>query len=155
MKKCILILTIVLFAVSCKKENEVEEKVAAVPVEKVTVERFDRIFYDSKPEELDAVKKRFPYFFPESDADTVWTNKIKNPLLQELHDEVPLIGFAGSPWTILCYGFSCRALRRPPPTPCPWSCSSSSRSGSPPSWRSAGASTRPPRATSTSPSPAA
>ena len=88
MKKYILVFTTALLAFSCKNENAVEEKIAAVPVDKITIERFDDIFYNSTPASLPAVKQRFPYLFPAGNPDTVWTNKLSNPLLQELHKEV-------------------------------------------------------------------
>lgn len=88
MKKTILILTLMVFIISCKKENETEAKIAEVPVPKVEVIRFDNIFYDSRPEDLAGVKKQFPYFFPAGNEDAVWIGKIKDPLLQELHKEV-------------------------------------------------------------------
>jgi gliding motility-associated lipoprotein GldB len=88
MKKCFLFFTMLLLVVSCKKENEVEQKVAAVAVGKIDIERFDKIFYESKPEDLDKVKQQFPYFFPAGNPDQIWIDKIKDPLLQELHMEV-------------------------------------------------------------------
>lgn len=88
MNKYILFFVAALFAFSCKKENETEQKVAAVPVANVKVERFDKMFYESKPEELASLKKKYPYFFPAGTPDTVWTNKINSSLLQELHSEV-------------------------------------------------------------------
>lgn len=88
MNKYILFIVFALLAISCKKENAIEEKVAAVKVGKINIERFDDIFYNSSPQDLPKVKQQFPYLFPAGNADTVWTNKIKNPLLQELHAEV-------------------------------------------------------------------
>ena len=88
MKKYILFIALALLALSCKKENVVEDKVAGVKVGKIQIERFDDIFYNSSPQDLPRVKQQFPYLFPAGNADTVWTNKIKNPLLQELHAEV-------------------------------------------------------------------
>ena len=88
MKKYFLFLACSLVLFSCGKKNEVDEKVAAVEVGKIDIERFDKIFYEANPEDLSPVKKQFPFFFPAGNPDTVWTNKIKNPLLQELHREV-------------------------------------------------------------------
>jgi len=88
MKKFILFTALMLLALSCKKENQVEQKVAAVPVGKVEVQRFDQLFYEGGPEELPNLKRQFPYFFPEGNEDAVWLKKMKDPLLQELHGEV-------------------------------------------------------------------
>ena len=84
-KLLILSLTILLF--SCKKEDKVEEEVAKIPV-KFNVERFDKIFYESKPEDLSKIKSQYPFFFPEGNEDTVWANKLSNPLMRELYSEV-------------------------------------------------------------------
>ena len=84
-KLLFLSLTILLF--SCKKEDKVEEEVAKIPV-KFNVERFDKIFYESKPEDLSNIKSQYPFFFPEGNEDTVWTNKLSNPLMRELYSEV-------------------------------------------------------------------
>ncbi|WP_442787866.1 gliding motility lipoprotein GldB [Flavobacterium suncheonense] len=87
MKKYALLLIASLAFVSCKKEDKVTEAVEAIPVN-LTIERFDKLFYESKPEDLAQLKKTYPFFFPAGNPDTVWTNKLQNPLLQELYGEV-------------------------------------------------------------------
>jgi gliding motility-associated lipoprotein GldB len=72
---------------SCKNESKVEDAVAQIPIE-FKVERFDQIFYGSKPENLAQIKAKYPFFFPEGNQDSVWVNKLKNPLLRELYNEV-------------------------------------------------------------------
>ena len=86
MKKFFLLITI-LVLVSCKKETKKEIDVSAIPVS-FEVERFDQKFYTAKPEELPKLKKEYPFLFPEMYADTVWTNKLNDPLSRELYDEV-------------------------------------------------------------------
>ncbi len=88
MKKYFLFLIFPLALLSCKDEDKTEEAVAAVEIGEVDIKRFDKIFYESKPEGLPKIKQQFPYLFPPNNPDTVWINKINNPLLQELHDEV-------------------------------------------------------------------
>ena len=88
MKKLLFALVaVVLF--SCREENKVEEAVAKIPIE-FKVERFDQIFYQSKPEDLQKIKAQYPFFFPEGNPDSVWINKLTNPLLKELYKEVQL-----------------------------------------------------------------
>ncbi|MEW5674923.1 gliding motility lipoprotein GldB [Flavobacterium enshiense] len=87
MKKCLMLFAFAAFAVSCKKEDKVTEAVEAIPVE-TTIERFDKLFYESSPEDLAQLKSKYPFFFPQGNPDTVWTNKLNNPLLQELYGEV-------------------------------------------------------------------
>lgn len=87
--KQLLIILIAVFLFSCKEESKVEEAVAQIPVE-FKVERFDQVFYGSKPEELSQIKSKYPFFFPADNQDTVWVNKLNNPLLKELYTEVQL-----------------------------------------------------------------
>lgn len=87
MKKYLLLVVLAGLVISCKKEDKVAEAAAAIPV-KVEIERFDKLFYESSPEDLPKLKKAFPFFFPAGNPDTVWINKIKNPLLRELYGEV-------------------------------------------------------------------
>jgi hypothetical protein len=81
-----LFLLLVLFS-SCDKKNKIEKEVEDIPVT-IKVERFDKIFYESPVEDLQKVKQKYPYFFPASTPDSVWVNKIKNPLYRELYSEV-------------------------------------------------------------------
>jgi len=86
MKKFFVLLLISLLF-SCKKDNKTEQEVAKIPI-KFKVERFDKIFYESNPSDLSNIKSKYPFFFPEGNEDSVWTNKLKNPLLRELYKEV-------------------------------------------------------------------
>jgi gliding motility-associated lipoprotein GldB len=88
MRKYFLFLALIVLAASCKKENEVEEKVAAVPVKDVKIERFDKIFFESGPEELPAIKQKFPYLFPEGNTDKDWLDRMQDPNMKKLYNEV-------------------------------------------------------------------
>ena len=85
--KQLLFILIAVSLFSCKEESKIEEAVAQIPVE-FKVERFDQVFYGSKPEELQQIKAKYPFFFPAGNPDSVWVNKLKNPLLKELYREV-------------------------------------------------------------------
>ena len=87
MKKIAFTLIIMVFFISCDKKNKVEKAIEEVPVT-LDVERFDKVFYESPISDISRIKKEYPYFFPAGNEDTVWTNKMKNPLLKEVHDEV-------------------------------------------------------------------
>jgi gliding motility-associated lipoprotein GldB len=75
------------FFVSCGKKDEIEREISKIPVE-IQVVRFDKIFFETAPENLDKVKKEFPFFFPEYNDDQVWLDKINNPQWRELYTEV-------------------------------------------------------------------
>ncbi|MGV7107079.1 gliding motility lipoprotein GldB [Flavobacterium sp. U410] len=86
MKK-LFVFSLFLLLFSCKEESKVDQEVAVIPVE-FKIERFDQIFYQSKPEDLAKIKAQYPFFFPPGNEDTVWTNKLSDPLLKELYAEV-------------------------------------------------------------------
>lgn len=79
---------IFLSVISCKNKNKDEAKIAEVPLKNLVIERFDKIFYESSGQDLPKIKQQFPYFFPVDTEDAEWIAKMKDPLLQELHDEV-------------------------------------------------------------------
>lgn len=72
---------------SCNKKSADEKKIEALPVQ-IKIDRFDQVFFESSPKDLQKIKKRYPFFFPEGIPDSVWVNKINNPLWRELFAEV-------------------------------------------------------------------
>ena len=87
MKKYLFLVVFCLFILSCDKKNKVESAVTAIPLE-VKVERFDKIFFETPPQDLEKVKKQFPFFFPPGNDNSVWLHKMQDPLWRELHTEV-------------------------------------------------------------------
>jgi gliding motility-associated lipoprotein GldB len=87
MKKSLVLFVLAIAFFSCDKKSKIEKAVEEIPVE-LKVERFDKLFFETKPQDLSKLKKQFPYFFPAGNADTVWTNKMQNPLWRELYTEV-------------------------------------------------------------------
>ena len=86
MKK-LLFFSFILMITSCKKDKKEVQIVETTPVN-VQLERFDKLFYESQPQDLFQLKNKYPYLFPQGNEDTVWTNKLSNPLLRELYTEV-------------------------------------------------------------------
>lgn len=72
---------------SCGQKNKIQEAIDEIPVE-IKVERFDKIFFETQPKDLNRVKKEYPFFFPAGNEDAVWLNKMQDPLWRELYDEV-------------------------------------------------------------------
>ncbi|MEL1246513.1 gliding motility lipoprotein GldB [Flavobacterium helocola] len=87
--KQLLFVLVAITLFSCKDDSKVEEAVAKIPIE-FKVERFDRVFWTSKPEDLQKVKAQYPYFFPSHIPDSTLINKLKDPLLRELYGEVQM-----------------------------------------------------------------
>jgi len=86
-KRIFFIITIIIALISCEKKSKVEKAVEAIPV-KLKVERFDKLFFETRPKDLGKLKKQFPFFFPKGNDDSVWLNKMKDPLWRELYTEV-------------------------------------------------------------------
>lgn len=87
MRKITFIIALTLALISCNNKSKVEKAVEAIPLE-IKVERFDKLFFETPPQDLNKLKKEFPYFFPSGNDDSVWINKMKNPLWRELYTEV-------------------------------------------------------------------
>ena len=87
MKKFLVLFTLMFAIVSCEKKSKVEKAVEEIPVE-VKVVRFDKAFFESKPEELASLKAEYPFFFPDGNDDKVWIEKMKNKDWQALYSEV-------------------------------------------------------------------
>ncbi|TRX42257.1 gliding motility lipoprotein GldB [Flavobacterium restrictum] len=87
MKIYLLPLVFCLFFLSCDQKTKIEKQVEAIPMT-IKVERFDTVFFETKPQDLDKVKKQYPFFFPTGIDDSVWLQKMQNPQWRELYAEV-------------------------------------------------------------------
>ncbi|WP_431244131.1 hypothetical protein ACQ9BO_07020 [Flavobacterium sp. P21] len=72
---------------SCEQKSKVEKQVEEIPVD-IKVERFDKAFFEAKPEDLGKLKKQYPYFFPAGNDDAVWIQKMQEPIWREVYAEV-------------------------------------------------------------------
>jgi len=86
MKKYLLI-ALLIFFFSCDKKSKVEKAVEEIPLS-LTIERFDKVFYETPISDFQQMRKKYAAFFPTQYPDSVFINKIKNPLYRELYDEV-------------------------------------------------------------------
>ncbi len=87
MNKQFILFGLIFVLFSCDKKSKVEKEVEEIPVE-ISVNRFDKAFFESNPQELPQIKEQYPFFFPESTPDEVWIEKLQNPLWRELYGEV-------------------------------------------------------------------
>src|SRR3954466_15299937 len=76
-----------LFLTSCDKKSKVEKAVEEIPVQ-IHVERFDKAFFETAPQDLPKLKMQYPFFFPPGNDDKIWTDKMQNPQWRELYAEV-------------------------------------------------------------------
>jgi gliding motility-associated lipoprotein GldB len=86
MKKITLFFILVLVA-SCDKKSQIEKQIEEIPVS-LTVERFDKIFYETPVEDFQKMKMEYPAFFPSQFADSIFISKMKDPIYRELYEEV-------------------------------------------------------------------
>lgn len=87
MKLYRFVVVLSLFFLACDQKSKVEKEVEEIPVD-IKVERFDKVFFEAKPEDLIKVKKQFPFFFPAGNDDAVWLKKMQDPLWREVYAEV-------------------------------------------------------------------
>lgn len=81
------VVVLCLFFLSCDKKSKVEKAVEEIPVD-IKVERFDKVFFETKPEDLEKIKKQYPFFFPVGNDDNIWLQKMQDPLWREVYAEV-------------------------------------------------------------------
>ncbi|WP_310559991.1 gliding motility lipoprotein GldB [Flavobacterium sp.] len=87
MRRIFILFVLIIALASCDKKSKVEKAVEEIPLE-IKVERFDKLFFETGPKDLGQLKKQFPFFFPSENKDSVWLNKMKDPLWRELYSEV-------------------------------------------------------------------
>lgn len=87
MKKIFLLLALTFFLFSCKDQSETEKKIEEIPVS-LKLSRFDKLFFETKPQDLANLKLAYPEFFPQDVPDSVWTNKMTNPQWRDLYGQV-------------------------------------------------------------------
>lgn len=86
MKKLFLLLLFVAF-VSCNEKSKIEKATEKIPLT-VQVERFDKVFYETPIADFSSMRRKYAAFFPNEIADSVFIEKMTNPLYRELYTEV-------------------------------------------------------------------
>jgi len=87
MRKIIFTIVVIITFISCDKKSKDEKMVQAIPVA-IKVVRFDKLFFETPPQDLSKLKSEFPFFFPKGNDDRVWLEKMQNPLWRQLYAEV-------------------------------------------------------------------
>ena len=86
-KNVIVLFSIILIVLSCKKNSELENNIAKINAD-ISVERFDRLFADATLQDLSNLKKEYPFMFPEKYPDSFWIAKKDDTLQVQLFNEV-------------------------------------------------------------------
>ena len=79
--KKILMILFFFVCVSCDKKVSLKDN-------NIKVVRFEKLFYNSDPADLNQIKNRYPFFFPDSYPDPVWLNRLKDPIQLEIFNEI-------------------------------------------------------------------
>ncbi|WP_338409768.1 gliding motility lipoprotein GldB [uncultured Flavobacterium sp.] len=87
MKKYFFLIICFFILSSCKKKAVSNVDVSDISVS-FNIERFDQKFFELKPQNLSKLKTEFPFLFPDIYADSVWINKLNDPISRELYNEV-------------------------------------------------------------------
>jgi gliding motility-associated lipoprotein GldB len=75
------------FTLSCKTDSKLEYEISKIDTD-ITIERFDQLFADAKPNDLPQLKKAYPFMFSKRYNDSVWINRINDTLQKQLNVEV-------------------------------------------------------------------
>ena len=87
MKSKLFALLLVIVAFSCKKESQLEKKIAQIGIE-IKIERFDTLFAKASSNKLLELKKEYPFMFFEKYEEDFWLAKQKDTIQQMLSREV-------------------------------------------------------------------
>jgi len=85
--KFYVLLLVSLLLISCDETSKTEKEIEAIPME-VKILRFDKEFAKVTPENLQALKNKYPIFFPAQFHDSIWLGRINDTLQQELDSAV-------------------------------------------------------------------
>lgn len=81
-----ILLNIAMFY-GCNDTDQVEQAIQKIELD-LKISRFDREFAEASPSDIPALKKTYPYLFPEQYADSVWVAKLQDTLQVKLLEEV-------------------------------------------------------------------
>jgi len=87
MKKTTLLISIFIALISCKKDSKLESNITKINID-LHVERFDKVYAKAKPSDLSQIKETFPFLFSKRIADSIWINRMNDPLQLQLFSEV-------------------------------------------------------------------
>jgi gliding motility-associated lipoprotein GldB len=71
----------------CDETSVVETEISKIPVD-VSIIRFDKVFANATIVALPALKEKFPMFFSNRIPDSIWEQRMQNPLQQEMASEI-------------------------------------------------------------------
>jgi len=86
LKKYIFYIIFLILLNSCKgNDNKISNSYP------LTIERFDKFFYESTPNDLFDLKKNYPFLFPEQYDNKVWISRLNDSVQKQIYSEVNLV----------------------------------------------------------------
>ena len=82
-----IILILGLTFIACNEDSKLKKDIAQIKVN-FSVERFDKAFLDAEPKDLPKLKETYPFLFSKHTPDSVWVNRLKDTLHNEILAEV-------------------------------------------------------------------
>ncbi|QTY26214.1 gliding motility lipoprotein GldB [Flavobacterium sp. CS20] len=89
MKKISFVFFVLCFGIlfSCQDSKQIKPEIAEMKLE-VDFIRFDSIFSDAEPQDLQRLQTEYPFMFQKSIPDSLWLLKMQDSLQQEIEKEV-------------------------------------------------------------------
>ncbi|NNF81874.1 MAG: gliding motility lipoprotein GldB [Flavobacteriaceae bacterium] len=87
MKKFVLILITFVLVMNCRNESGIEADVQSIEMD-IKLERFDKLFAESQPENLSELKASYPFMFSRQFTDADYRARLNDTLQQQLYQEV-------------------------------------------------------------------
>lgn len=72
---------------ACDKRSDAEKNAEKIDI-KLDELRFEQLYYKTKPEDFKTFRQQYPVFFANQFPDSIFIEKLINPLNRELYDEV-------------------------------------------------------------------
>lgn len=86
MKHSLVLIFLILAFQACKKTPSVSDAVKKVDVN-VKIDRFDSVFAQASPDDLPKLKHDYPFLFSRKYPDSIWFQKMRDTLQQQLNAE--------------------------------------------------------------------
>ncbi|MFK7832821.1 MAG: gliding motility lipoprotein GldB [Winogradskyella sp.] len=85
--KFYILLLLAITFISCNEDSKIEQEIANIEAD-FTVERFDKAFFEAKPQDLTQLKSTYPFLFSKHVPDSIWVRRINDTLQDQLLSEV-------------------------------------------------------------------
>lgn len=82
-----LILIVVFLLYTCKNDSVLEKEITSIAID-FKVERFDKAFANTSPGTLPKLKSEYPFLFSKHIPDSIWYQRLKDTLQQQMFSEV-------------------------------------------------------------------